>query len=71
MHFVPISLYSFMSIMMSVTDLMELDYMFITVMLYVCPYQCLVDVLLRVDPILATSFYIWYVKKCGQESLKA
>ena len=60
-----------MYIMMTVMDLMDLDYMFTKVMLYMCPYQCLVAVLQRVDPILATSFYIWYVENDGKEFLKA
>ena len=70
-QFVLLSFCSFMYIMMTVMDLMELDYSFTKVMLYMCPYQCLVAVLQKVDPILATSFYIWYVENHGKEFLKA
>ena len=59
-----------MSIMMSVTDLMELDYEFTKVMLYMCPHKDLYFVLQKVDPILATSFYIWFVKHHEREFLK-
>ena len=71
MHFVLLSFCSYMDIVMTVMDLMDLDYMFTTVMLYMCPYLCLVDVLQQVDPILATNFYIWYVENHGKELLKA
>ena len=47
---------------MNVTDLMELDCVFIQVILYICPHKNLADVLQRVDLILATSFYNWYVE---------
>ena len=60
-----------MCIMMSVMDLMDLDYMFTIVMLYMCPHKNLVVVLQKVDPILATSFYIWYVDNHGKDFLKA
>ena len=50
-------------------DLMDLDYVFTKVMLYVCPHKDLVAVLQKVDPILATSFYIWYVD--NKDFLKA
>ena len=52
---------------MNVNDLMELDYVFAKVMLYMCPHNDLVVVLQRVDPILASKFYIWYVKNHGKE----
>ena len=60
-----------MCTMMSVMDLMDLDYVFTKVMLYMCPHKDLVAVLQKVDPILATSFYIWYVENHGKEFLKA
>ena len=52
---------------MNVEDLMELDYVFAKVMLYMCPHNDLVVVLQRVDLILASKFYIWYVKNHGKE----
>ena len=52
---------------MTVEDLMELDYVFAKVMLYMCPHNDLVTVLQNVDPILASKFYIWYVKNHGRE----
>ena len=52
---------------MNVNDLMELDYVFSKVMLYMCPHNDLVVVLQTVDPILASKFYIWYVKNHGKE----
>ena len=52
---------------MNVNDLMELDYVFAKVMLYMCPHNDLVVVLQTVDPILASKFYIWYVKNHGKE----
>ena len=53
--------------MMTVMDLMEMDYIFTKVMLYMCPHKNLVVILQKVDPILATSFYIWYIKDNGKE----
>ena len=53
--------------MMTVMDLMEMDCIFTKVMLYMCPHKDLVAVLQKVDPILATSFYIWYIKDNGKE----
>ena len=50
-----------------VEDLMELDIVFAQVMLYMCPHDKLSVVLQKVDPILATRFYIWYVDKRGRE----
>ena len=52
---------------MNVEDLMEMDYVFASVMLYMCPHNDLVVVLQKVDPILASKFYIWYVKNHGKE----
>ena len=46
---------------------MEMDYMFTKVMLYMSPHKDLYVVLQRADPILATSFYIWYVENHGKE----
>ena len=59
-----------MDILISVLDLMEMDYNFTKVMLYVTPQKDLFMVLQKVDPILATSFYSWYVKNHGKEFLK-
>ena len=58
---------SYTDALMNVNDLMELDYVFAKVMLYMCPHNDLVVVLQTVDPILASKFYIWYVKNHGQE----
>ena len=63
-------LYSYYHALMNVEDLMELDYVFAKVMLYMCPHNDLVVVLQRVDPILASKFYIWYVKNHGKEYIK-
>ena len=52
---------------MHVEDLLELDYQFAKVMLYLCPHKDLVFILQKVDPILSTSFYTWYVKNFGRE----
>ena len=52
---------------MYVEDLLELDYQFAKVMLYLCPHKDLVVILQKVDPILSTSFYTWYVKNIGRE----
>ena len=52
---------------MKVEDLMELDYVFAQVMMYMCPHNDLVVVLQKVDPILGSKFYIWYVKNHGKE----
>ena len=41
--------------------------MFAKVMLYMCPQVELSVFLQKVDPILATSFYIWYVMNNGKE----
>ena len=60
-----------MDILPNVEDLMEMDYMFTKVMLYMSPHKDLYVVLQRADPILATSFYIWYVESHGKEFLKA
>ena len=48
-----------------VEDLMELDFVFAKVVLYMCPDNELYVVLQRVDPILASKFYIWYVQNHG------
>lgn len=53
--------------MVYVEDLMELDFLFAKIMLYMCPHNELFVLLQKVDPILATSFYIWYVKNHGRE----
>ena len=60
-------MYSYNDALMDVEDLMGLDYVFAKVMLCMCPHNYLVVVLQKVDPILATKFYIWYVKNHGKE----
>ena len=60
---------SYNYILMNVTDLMEMDYMFTKVMLYMSPHKDLYVVLQKVDPILATSFYIWYIETYEKELL--
>ena len=64
------SLCSYNRILMKVTDLMEMDYMFTKVMLYMSPHKDLFVVLQKVDPILATSFYIWYIETYEKELTK-
>ena len=59
-------MYSYYDALMNVEDLMGLDYIFAKVMLYMCPHNDLVVVLQKVDPILASKFYIWYVKNHGK-----
>ena len=61
------TLCSYMDTMITVMDLMEMDHTFTRVMLYMCPHKDLFAVLQKVDPILATSFYIWYIKDTGKE----
>lgn len=46
---------------MDVEDLMELDFVLTKVMLYMCPHKDLSAVLSLCDPVLANSFYIWYL----------
>ena len=60
---------SYNYVLMNVTDLMEMDYMFTKVMLYMSPHKNLYVVLQIVDPILATSFYIWYIETYKKELL--
>ena len=60
---------SYMYALVNVTDLMDMDYMFTKVMLYMCPHKDLYSVLQRVDPILATNFYIWYIETYEKELL--
>ena len=62
-------IYSYNYILMNVTDLMEMDYMFTKVMLYMSPHKDLYVVLQKVDPIMATSFYIWYIETYEKELL--
>lgn len=52
---------------MNVEDLMELDFVFTKVMLYMCPHKDLSAVLSPCDPVLANSFYIWYLDNHGKE----
>ena len=52
---------------MNVEGLMGMDYVFAKVMLYMCPHNDMVVVLQNIDPILASKFYIWYVKNHGKE----
>ena len=58
---------SYSDALVDVEDLLELDYQFAKVMLFLCPHKCLVVILQKVDPILSTSFYTWYVKNFGRE----
>ena len=46
-----------------------MDYIFTKMMLYISPHKSLTTVLQRADPILATSFYIWYIQNHGREFL--
>lgn len=62
--------YSCIDVVVFVEDLMELDFVFAKMMLYMCPHDELSVVLRKVDPILATSFYIWYVEKHGITKVK-
>ena len=60
-------LYSYKEALVYVQDLMELDYVFTKVMLYMCPHKDLSTVLSSCDPVLANSFYIWYLDDHGKE----
>ena len=55
--------HSYTNALVELGDLMELDFVLAKVMLYLCPHNNLYLVLQRVDPIISTNFYIWYVKK--------
>ena len=60
-------LYSYREALVKVEDLMELDFFFTKVMLYMCPHKDLSAVLSLCDPVLANSFYIWYLDYHGKE----
>ena len=50
-----------------VKDLIEFDYVVMKVLLFMCPHKELGTVLQNADPILCTSFYIWYVQNYGRD----
>ena len=61
------NLYSYREALVNVEDLMELDFVLTKVMLYMCPHKDLSTVLSVCDPVLANSFYIWYLDNHGKE----
>lgn len=60
-------IYSYREALVDVEDLMELDFVLTKVMLYMCPHKDLSTVLSSCDPVLANSFYIWYLDDHGKE----